>query len=341
MKKKLTCISIFTILILVTIGTIQACSNGIIGEQKVKGSLDLFSFKTDEPTQPDQPTDGPGSSNYSHFGVRKSRFGFGGHRYWIFEPFGPEPESAPLIVFNHGFTALNPIFYRDWIHHLVKRGNIVVYPRYQSGIFLGFNQFNSNAINAVKDAIRTLQNGNHVLPELDKFAITGHSLGGGITANMASQAAYEGLPIPQAIMPVQPYILNEENADFANIPAETLMLVVVGENDTVVGNKSGKIIFENTTQIPLSRKDFIIQVTDTYGEPDIVADHRAPVCLPFFGTVDAMDYYSTWKLFDALTDYAFYGINEEYCLGNTPKQRFMGLWSDGNPVKELIITDNP
>jgi hypothetical protein len=54
-----------------------------------------------------------------------------------------------------------------------------------------------------------------------------------------------------------------------------------------------------------------------------------------------MDYYSTWKLFDALTDYAFYGINKEYCLDNTPEQRFMGLWSDGTPVKELIVTDTP
>ena len=54
-----------------------------------------------------------------------------------------------------------------------------------------------------------------------------------------------------------------------------------------------------------------------------------------------MDYYSTWKLFDALTDYAFYGINGEYCFGDTPEQRFMGLWSDGTPVNELIVTDTP
>ena len=54
-----------------------------------------------------------------------------------------------------------------------------------------------------------------------------------------------------------------------------------------------------------------------------------------------MDYYSTWKLFDALTDYAFYGINGKFCLGNTPEQKNMGNWSDGTPVKKLIITDNP
>jgi hypothetical protein len=217
----------------------------------------------------------------------------------------------------------------------------VVYPRYQKGFIRGFLDFNSNAINAVKNAIETLQSGEHVLPDLDKFAITGHSLGGGLTANMAAQALDEGLPVPKAIMPVQPYVFFEEGVDFADIPAETLMLVIVGEDDTVVGNASGRIIFDNAIQIPLSNKNFIIQVTDTYGEPDIVADHIAPVCLPFFDTVDAMDYYSTWKLFDALTDYAFYGINREYCLGNTSEQRFMGLWSDGTPVNELIVTDSP
>jgi hypothetical protein len=28
-------------------------------------------------------------------------------------------------------------------------------------------------------------------------------------------------------------------------------------------------------------------------------------------------------------------------LGNTPQQRFMGVWSDGVPVKELKVTDQP
>jgi hypothetical protein len=57
--------------------------------------------------------------------------------------------------------------------------------------------------------------------------------------------------------------------------------------------------------------------------------------------VNALDFYGTWKLFDGLTDAAFYGKNREYALGNTPQQRFMGVWSDGVPVKELKITDNP
>jgi hypothetical protein len=158
---------------------------------------------------------------------------------------------------------------------------------------------------------------------------------------MAAEASDAKLPVPKAIMPVQPAIPFGPPVDLNKIQSETIMVVVVGENDNVVGDKSGKTIFYDSNQIPLSQKDFVIQMTDTYGTPDLVANHLAPLCNPFFNTIDAMDYYSTWKLFDALTDYAFYGSNREYCLGNTSQQRYMGLWSDGTPVKELVVTDSP
>lgn len=294
------------------------------------------------PTPPQQPTDGPGGSNYSHDGMKQSRYGFGARQFWIFEPSDPAPSSAPLIIFNHGWSAFFPIFYKEWVIHLVKRGNIVVYPRYQLTPLIGTRSATQNAIHAVQQAIAILQNGDHITPDLDKFAIVGHSLGGGITAEMAALATDEGLPNPKAVMPVQPFIrLDTMMKDFHDIPASTLLLVVVGENDTIVGNLSGKTIFTTADKIPLERKDFIIQRTDRHGEPALVADHLAPVCIPASSLVDAMDYYSTWKLFDALTDYAFYGINQQYCLGNTPEQRFMGNWSDGVPVLELVVTDTP
>jgi hypothetical protein len=304
---------------------------------------DNTKYGMDEPpTPPQQPSDGPGGSNYSHDGMRQSRHGFGVREFWIFEPSDPTPSSAPLIVFNHGWSALFPIFYKEWIIHLVKRGNIVVYPRYQLTPLIGARSATQNAIHAVQQAIALLQNGDHVTPDLDKFAIVGHSLGGGITAEMAALAAEQGLPDPKAIMPVQPFIrLDTMMEDFHEIPASTLLLVIVGENDTIVGNLSGKTIFTTADQIPLDRKDFIIQRTDRHGEPALIADHLAPVCIPGSSLVDAMDYFSTWKLFDALTDYAFYGVEQEYCLGNTPEQRFMGFWSDAVPVLELVITDTP
>jgi hypothetical protein len=294
------------------------------------------------PTPPQQPLTGPGGANYSHAGVLQTWYGFGARGFWIFEPTDPTPTSAPLIVFNHGWGAIFPIFYKEWVYHLVKRGNIVIYPRYQLGFIIGTRYATTNAIIAVKKAIFILQTGNHVRPELDKFAIVGHSLGGGITAEMAALASKRGLPSPKAVMPVQPYVRNDTMMkDFHDIPSTTLLLVIVGEDDTIAGNFSGKLIFTTADQVPVDHKDFVIQQTDEYGSPPLIADHFAPLCTPNNTQVDAMDYYSTWKLFDALTDYAFYGTYQEYCLGNTPEQRFMGYWSDGTPVKELIVTDTP
>ena len=125
------------------------------------------------PIPPGQPTSGPGGSEYQHEDVQRSRYKFGARQYWIFEPSDPKPESAPLIVFNHGYSAIFPFIYKEWINHLVKKGNIVVYPRYQFGLYLGYSKFYDNAIYSVKEAINVLNSGDHVRPELDKFAIAG------------------------------------------------------------------------------------------------------------------------------------------------------------------------
>ncbi|WP_051379002.1 chlorophyllase/cutinase-like alpha/beta fold protein [Derxia gummosa] len=53
--------------------------------------------------------------------------------------------------------------------------------------------------------------------------------------------------------------------------------------------------------------------------------------------VDALDWFGLWKLFDALTDAAFYGTGRDTALGDTARQRFMGQWSDGVAVREAEI----
>jgi acetyl esterase/lipase len=44
------------------------------------------------------------------------------------------------------------------------------------------------------------------------------------------------------------------------------------------------------------------------------------------------------QIVGSLTDAAFYSKNRDFALGNTPKQTFMGVWSDGTPVKPLVVT---
>jgi pimeloyl-ACP methyl ester carboxylesterase len=283
-----------------------------------------------------------------------------------------------VIVFLHGWGGMNPLYYGAWIDHLVKRGNIVIYPRYQATLLTSLKDFTSNTIAAVKDALQRLQTEKgHVTPELNKFAAVGHSMGGLLAANVAALAAESKLPHVRALMAVEPGItespINFALADLKKLPADTLLLAVAGDRDSLAGDTDAKRIYYESTRIPAANKDFITLVSDTHGTPTLLASHRAPTAIdrsydsgegvggapagtsdpigdapqvksrvrPETMMVNALDYYGTWKLFDGLCDAAFSGKNREYALGNTPQQRFMGRWSDGVPVKELKVTDKP
>src|SRR6516164_3184156 len=62
-----------------------------------------------------------------HGAVRRYEIGQGPRSYWLFEPEQPRPERAPVVVFLHGWFAVNPGFYGAWIDHLVRDGKIVIF----------------------------------------------------------------------------------------------------------------------------------------------------------------------------------------------------------------------
>jgi len=337
------------------------------------------------PQPPAQPKSGPGGKQYAHTGVTKNRYGKGGQEYWVFEPDAPKPATAPLVVFLHGWGGMNPMYYGAWIDHLVKRGNIVIYPRYQASLLTPLTEFTPNTLAAIKDGIERLQTEpGHIKPDLNKVAAVGHSMGALLAASLAALASESDLPRVAAVMAVEPGIteapISFPLADLKKISAETLLLAIAGDQDTLVGDFDAKRIYKESTRVPANNKDYVTLVTDTHGTPELQASHRAPTAHdkdydsgegigggpaeatdragglptrrvdgPQTGRrdrvetmmVNALDFYGTWKLFDGLCDAAFYGKNREYALGNTPQQRFMGVWSDGVPVKELKITDNP
>ena len=340
--------------------------------------LSLTIVSSQSATPPSQPQTGAGGKQYLHSSVTKNRYGKGGTEYWIFEPDSPKPRSAPVIVFLHGWGGMNPLYYGAWVDHLVKRGNIVVYPRYQQNLLTGISEFTPNTLHAVKDAVTRLKTEpGHVTADFTRFATVGHSLGGILAVNVAALASESGLPRVSAVMAVEPGIseapINVPLADLKKLPAETLLLTLAGDQDTLVRDYDAKRIYYESTRVPENNKDFIMLVSDSHGRPALQASHRAPTAhdksydngegvgggpaetSPRIGDgpqtsrrsrldsmmVNALDFYGTWKLFDALCDAAFYGKNREYALGNTPQQRFMGVWSDGTPVKELKVTDKP
>src|SRR5215217_7561936 len=120
-------------------------------------TLSLTIVSAQNVTPPSQPLTGPGGKQYVHASVTKNRCGKGEQEYWIFEPYSPKPRTAPVIIFLHGWGGINPLYYGAWLDHLVKRGNIVVYPRYQSNLLTPITEFTPNTLAAVKDALNRLQ----------------------------------------------------------------------------------------------------------------------------------------------------------------------------------------
>src|SRR4026209_2377001 len=156
--------------------------------------LSLTIVSAQDVTPPSQPSNGPGGKQYVHAAVSKNRYGKGGQEYWIYEPDSPKPRTAPVIVFLHGWGGMNPLYYGAWLDHLVKRGNIVIYPRYQATLLTGINEFTPNTLQAVKDAVDRLRTEpGHVSADFSKFATVGHSLGGVLAANVAALASESGL----------------------------------------------------------------------------------------------------------------------------------------------------
>jgi dienelactone hydrolase len=294
---------------------------------------------------------------YSHQSVRRQEYGAGARSYWIFEPADPTPERAPVVVFHHGWLAVNPAAYGAWIDHLVRRGHIVIFPRYQHDWNTKPADFLPNALAAVHDAFDVLETSpKHIRPDRARFALIGHSAGGNLSAQMAAVARESGLPPPRAVIALMPGEVQPiREPRLEQIPATTLLVVAAAENDRVVGDVRARQIFSETSAIPPSRKKYILYLTDLHGHPRLVADHLSPTAAyRGFDTgdgvlrgfqmsraeVNAFDRAGFWRLADITLAAAFAGQTLDEATDRGELFRHLGYWSDGRAVNRPIVGDD-
>jgi pimeloyl-ACP methyl ester carboxylesterase len=314
---------------------------------------DGFALKPANP--PAQPEAGPGGSTSQFVVGVAEEHGAMPTGYWLYEPGLPDgslpTKPQPLVIFLHGYTAIDPEIFRPWIDHIVQNGAIVIYPFYQNANDLIIPQFIDNSVTAIHDALDELAKPGHVPVDLTRVGVVGHSVGGVLTADYAAIAAAEGLPVPSVIMPVEPAGCIDCNAlppgqgvpleDFSTIPASVLAYLVVGNDDFLASEYGAKLIWKGMTAVPLENRDYIVVRSDYHGSPLLFADHGFPIAGPLPEQINALDWYGTWKLFDLLTECAFANTGCDQAFGGTEAQTFMGAWSDGTPVVPAIVTDDP
>ncbi len=295
-----------------------------------------------------------------HHGVKRYEIGQGPRSYFLFEPEKPTPEAkAPVVVFLHGWFAVNPGFYGAWIDHLVRDGRIVIFPRYQNDVGTMPQDFLPNTLAAIRDALGVLHDGvGHVRPDPGRFALIGHSAGANLAAQVAAVASdpHADIPLAQALITVMPgQIIPMPEPSLSRIPATTLMIVAVGEEDLVVGDLRGRQIFAEATAVPRSRKRFILFRSDRHGFPPLIADHASPTGVHprldsgegifrsfqlSLSDVNALDRAGFWRMTDLTLEAAFNGKTLEDITHDQEQFRHLGFWSDGRKVNPPIVGDD-
>ena len=308
--------------------------------------------------------DGPPSAEraadadvYPHKSVRRQEYGTGPRSYWIFEPAEPTPELAPVVVFHHGWLAVNPAAYGAWIDHLARRGSIVIFPRYQHDWNTKPTDFLPNALAAIHDALHVLETSpKHIRPDRARFALIGHSAGGNLSAQIAAVAEEHGLPRPRAVIALLPgEVVPSREPSLARIHETTLLVVAAAEDDRVVGDVRARRIFSETTAIPAARKKFVLYRTDLHGHPRLLADHTSPTgAYRGFDTgdgllrgfqmsraeINAFDIAGYWRLADVTLAAAFSGRTLDEATDRGELFRNLGYWSDGRAVNKPIVGDD-
>lgn len=372
---------------------------------------------------PGQPAAGPGGSDYRHASVTVKDFGQGGQRCWMFLPDAPQPKSAPVVVFVHGWGGINPGTYGAWIKHLARRGYIVIYPQYQDSMATRLPEMIPNALAATKKAIASLKKDGPVQPDSAGIAYVAHSIGGYIAANMAGLGRDDGLPPCKAIMVTAPangstWMRNEKRLmkleGLDRIPADVLMVAMYAEEDRLAKDIGSRDILRGATRVSETNKALLMVQSDSHPDPALKADHFSPTA-PDSSLVsgdietdalkiesdegdanvgadesrerprdrlgrgdsqgggregvrgrlrdrlkervaekrggggvpgeskksvtNALDYYGYWKVCDGMLDAAFRGQNRDAAFGGGDSVRYMGEYSDGQPVKPLVIKD--
>lgn len=303
----------------------------------------------------EQANDGPGGQNYIHAEVSQYDYADKANGFWLYEPAAPIPASANVVVFIHGYGALNPMIYGGWIKHLVRQGNVVIFPRYQKNLVSPSpKHFVENVLDGVHAALDTLRSKGHVHPIVDHFSLVGHSYGGVLSANLAANFKRYEIPQPKAVMLVSPGTGPFSGGllkSYENIHEDTNLLIMVSEQDRIVGDKIGKLVFSTATKV--KNRNLIRQYADYNDGTFITAGHNESYSLDKsfdsglrnattrramrISKLDVIDFNGYWKLFDALNSYTRAGIYQEFAFGGTPEQINLGTWSDGSPVKPLKV----
>jgi dienelactone hydrolase len=235
----------------------------------------------------------------------------------LYEPAGPAPATAPVVLITQGTVAES---YQAWIDHLVGDGSIVVFQN-QSYSSIDLAARMDAPASGLQAAVAELRKPGHVRPRWDRLAMAGHSIGGLMSLQLAAETPRRKLPVPTGVFAVQPPAPDDTAAKLiAAVPARTRVVVLAGDRDDRVGDGPKEI-----WDLVEVRGSYVQVRSDEHGEPALVADHFFPLGGPA-DEPNALDR-ALWRVLDDIT-------------AGRPVGTDIGAWSDGTAIKPLEVINS-
>jgi hypothetical protein len=262
-----------------------------------------------------------------------------------------ENDTLDLVVFVHGFGALNPKVYGSWIEHLTNQGNAVLFVRYQMSIFTtSTTVFVPNTVAAIHSVYDLMARMDYHI-NTDCIDLIGHSYGGVIIGNIAATYRDHNIPTPRVAFLCEPGagpLTGAVLESYEAMDKELVLAIVVGDEDQTVGQKLGVKVYE--TAVQTDSRMLFWQFADGNEDERIEAshyepysyDHRFDIGIENFSIkraekvsmLNQVDYNGYWQIFDNLQEHASSGncvLEPEFIehLSN------LGKWSDGSRIKSM------
>jgi acetyl esterase/lipase len=309
---------------------------------------------------------------HRHAAVEVMTLGEGARRVYVFLPSQPglRAAAAPMVFFHHGWQGMNPLNFGALIDHLVRSGQVVIYPVYQQSEKTPPQIVTAQAAQANRRALSALQQRHGITPDAKRVLYYGYSMGAAISLTLALNPAAYQLPAPRALVLVAPgdahHVAKGEQArsiigPVEKLPADLPVALLTGAADTTIGLPTARLLASRLCHIKADRRVLMVLPSDAHAGRKVNAAHGSPGApdsrynfepnrrdIPTHiagragfeasASLNQLDFYGYWKVLDAMIDSLGKGYLPDSVFGSgTPQQVYLGRWADGVRYPEAVI----